>query len=97
MNKLQKIQFTPRESGLSTHNSNKKKLDLGDKLGKDGKLTAAEQSCRFTNNLCLFCGGVGHTAKECPKSSSSATKAKGHAAKGKSDKSEGTLAEDSKK
>jgi hypothetical protein len=74
-----------------------KKLDLGDRLSKDGKLTTTERSCWFTNNLCLFCGGVKNTARECPKSSSSTMKAKGHAAKGKSDKSEGTLAEDSKK
>ena len=99
-NKSQKKQFIPRESGSSSHNSDKRTSDLGDKLGKDGKLTAAERSRRFTNNLCLFCGGVGHTAKDCPKSSSSATKAKGRAAKGKSDKpdkAEGTSAEGSKK
>jgi hypothetical protein len=73
---------------------------LGDKLGKDGKLTAAERARRFANNLCLFCGGMGHTARECPKSSSSAAKAKGRAAKVKSDKpdkSEGASNEDSKK
>ena len=96
-NKSQKKQFTTHKSGSSTHNSDKKKSELGNKLGKDGKLTAVEQARRFANNLCLFCGGVGHTARECPKSSSSATKAKGRAAKGKSDKSEGTSAEDSKK
>jgi len=99
-NKSQKKQFHPRESSSSAHNPDKKKSDLGDKLGKDGKLTAAERARRFANNLCLFCGGVGHSARECPKSSSSAAKAKGRAAKGKSDKSdkaEGTSAEDSKK
>lgn len=52
---------------------------VADKLGKDGKLTPAERQRRFDNNLCLFCGGTGHTAKECPKSSSSASKAKARA------------------
>src|SRR6202040_2939792 len=65
--------------GGSSSNSEKKNPDLSDKLGKDGKLTQAERTCRFNNNLCLFCGGMGHTAKECPKSSSSATKAKARA------------------
>ena len=54
-----------------------------DKLGKDGKLTPQERQRRFDNNLCLFCGGTGHTAKECPKSSSSASKAKARAAQAK--------------
>jgi hypothetical protein len=31
----------------------------------------------------LFCGGTGHTAKECPKSSSSASKAKARAVQAK--------------
>ena len=53
---------------------------ISDKLGKDGKLTPQERQWRFNNNLCLFCGGTGHTARECPKSSSSASKAKAHAA-----------------
>ena len=56
---------------------------LPEKLGKDGKLTPQERQCRFDNNLCMFCGGVGHTAKDCPKSSLSASKAKGHAAQAK--------------
>jgi retrotransposon gag protein/zinc knuckle protein len=53
---------------------------LSDKLGKDGKLTPQERQRRFDNNLCLFCGGTGHTARECPKSGSSASKAKARAA-----------------
>jgi hypothetical protein len=96
-NKSHKKQFTPRDSGSSPQNPDKRTSDLGDKLGKDGKLTVAERARRFANNLCLFCGGVGHTAKECPKSSSSAAKAKGRSAKAKSDKPEKTPAEDSKK
>ena len=96
-NKHQKKLFVPHNSGSSSQNSKKKKLDLDDKIGKDSKLTVAERARRFANNLCLFCEGVGHTAKECPKSSSSTSKAKGRAAKGKSDQSETPLAEDSKK
>src|SRR5882762_632064 len=96
-NKHHKKTPTQHNSGSSAHNSDKKTTDLGDKLGKDGKLTVTERARRFANNLCLFCGGVGHTAKECPKSSSSAAKAKGRAAKTKSDKPEPAPAEDSKK
>ena len=51
-----------------------------DKLGKDGKLTPQERQRRFDNNLCMFCGGVGHVASGCPKSNSSASKAKARAA-----------------
>src|ERR1700723_3317327 len=65
-----------RNNGSSSQNPERKKTDLGEKLGQDGKLTLAERSCRFANNLCLFCGGVGHTAKDCSK----AVKAKGRAA-----------------
>ena len=53
---------------------------ISDKLGKDGKLTLQEHQRRFDNNLCMFCGGVGHTAKDCNKASSSAAKAKACAA-----------------
>ena len=45
-----------------------------DKLGKDGKLTQEERRRRFDNNLCMFCGGIGHMAKDCPKSSSASAK-----------------------
>jgi hypothetical protein len=56
---------------------------IADKLGKDGKLTHQERQRRFDNNLCMFCGGAGHTAKECPKSTSSASKAKARAVEAK--------------
>src|ERR1700722_19756580 len=46
--------------GGSSSNSEKKNPDLSNKLGKDGKLTQAERTRRFNNNLCLFCGGVGY-------------------------------------
>ena len=62
-NKHHKKMSTPHNSGSSAQNSEKKMSDLGDKLGKDGKLMAIEQAHHFANNLCLFCGGVGHTAK----------------------------------
>src|SRR6202041_2197281 len=93
-NNAKKNQSSNQGSSLS--NSEKKNLDFSDKLGKDGKLTQAKCTCRFNNNnLCLFCGGVGHTAKECPKSSSSATKAEARAAQTKSDSA--PIAEDTKK
>ena len=53
---------------------------LTNKVGKDGKLTQQERQHHFDNKLCMFCGGAGHTANNCPKSSSSASKAKGQAA-----------------
>ena len=97
-NKHQKKPFVPRDSGLSSQNSDKKTSDLNDKIGKDGKLTVTKQARHFANNLCLFCGGVGHTVKECPRTSSSAPKAKGRAAKAQpKTKSDSTPAEDAKK
>jgi len=52
--------------------------DLNTKLGKDGKLMAEECQRRLDKKLCLFCGGPGHTARDCTKSTSRA--AKGRAA-----------------
>ncbi|KAG6327395.1 hypothetical protein ID866_11694 [Astraeus odoratus] len=49
--------------------------DLSGVLGKDGKLTAAECLCHIKNTLCLFCGLPGHLAKDCPRSTSCASKA----------------------
>jgi len=65
---------------------------ISDKLGKDGKLTQTERQRRFDNNLCMFCGGVGHLARECPKSS----KVKVRAAHAK-DKEPAVTTADSKK
>lgn len=75
----------PKHKNTSTPAS-----DLSSKLGKDGKLTKEERQRRFDNNLCLFCGGTGHTAKECRKASSSAAKARAANAKpeGKSESSD---------
>ena len=65
--------------------SSKNSASITDKLGKDGKLTPQERQRRFDNNLCMFCGGPGQSAKDCLKSLSFASKAKVKAiqAKGK--------------
>ena len=78
---------TPANNNKQNNNKSEKSASSGNsastsappKLGKDGKLTPQERQRRFDNNLCMFCGGVGHTAKDCPKSTSSASKAKGRA------------------
>ena len=70
----------PNSSGSSRQN---KKPNLSSELGKDGKLTSKEHACQFTNNLCMFCGGTGHKASECPKNTSSTSKAKAWAANAK--------------
>ena len=64
----------------STSGTSSSAPSIADKLGKDGKLTPQERQRRFDNNLCLFCGGTGHTAKDCSKASSSAAKTKARAA-----------------
>ncbi|KIO02645.1 hypothetical protein M404DRAFT_27856 [Pisolithus tinctorius Marx 270] len=51
------------------------KSNIAHLLGKDGKLTSTECQCRMKNNLCLFCGKAGHSAKDCPKSTSCTAKA----------------------
>jgi retrotransposon gag protein len=68
----------PSTSGASSSSN-----PLADKLGKDGKLTQQERQRRFDNHLCMFCGGVGHTAANCNKASSSAAKAKARSAQAK--------------
>ena len=59
----------------SLKGKNVSKPDIAEKLGKDCKLTPDEQKRRFNNGLCMFCGAVGHLAKECPKLTSHAAKA----------------------
>ena len=72
----------PNSSGKSSKGScqfQKKTPTLSDlslKLGKDGKLTNEERHRRFENNLCMFCGQSGHVAKDCPRASSHAAKAR---------------------
>ena len=72
----------PNSSGKSSKGSGQfqKKTpalsDLSSKLGKDGKLTNEERCCHFENNLCMFCGQSGHIAKDCPRASSRAAKAR---------------------
>ncbi|KAG6327099.1 hypothetical protein ID866_11990 [Astraeus odoratus] len=62
---------------LKTGSNNSSAPDLSNKLGKDGKLTAAECKRRFDLNLCMFCGGNSHFSDKCPKKEA---KAKAHTA-----------------
>jgi Ty3 transposon capsid-like protein/Zinc knuckle len=66
----------PQNSASSGSKSSDSNPPPNPKLGKDGKLTQEERTRRFQNNLCMFCGQPGHTAKECPKSTSKAVKAR---------------------
>jgi len=61
-------------SSKATRNqsSSGSKLDLTNKLGKDGKLTADEHKRQLKNNLCMFCGGTRHFVDNCPKKSKKA-------------------------
>jgi len=51
----------------SNQSSSSSRLDLTNKLGKDGKLTTDECKRCLDNNLCMFCGGTSHFADNCPK------------------------------
>jgi len=69
------------KSKSSSGSASAKSSSISDNLTKDGKLTQQERQRRVANNLCLYCGGVGHKADACNKNNSSAAKAKGRAAK----------------
>jgi hypothetical protein len=51
---------------------------ISELLGPDGKLKPEERKRRMDLNLCLRCGGTGHTVNNCPQTSK--TKPKGRAA-----------------
>jgi hypothetical protein len=74
------VQTNEASSNPNTPETAASGSSVSDKLGKDGKLTSGERQRRFDNNLCLYCGGIGHKTSDCKKASSSASKAKARAA-----------------
>ncbi|KAG6325713.1 hypothetical protein ID866_13375 [Astraeus odoratus] len=61
-------------SKTNNNNNNKKSTnasssnpELTNKLGKDGKLTAAERKRHYDLKLCMFYGGNGHFTDKCKK------------------------------
>jgi len=83
----------------SNQSSSGSRLDLTNKLGKDGKLTADECKRCLDNNLCMFCRGTGHFTDNCPKKTK---KAKARAAaiaaeSSKTDSNSGANSESKKK
>jgi len=92
----------PAGSSKTTSNpssSGSNRPDLTNKLGKDGKLPTDERKQHLDNNLCMFCGGPGHFAYNCPKKTK---KAKARAAatdateSGKMDSNSGANSESKK-
>ena len=43
------------------------RVDLSNKLGRDGKLNGNERKRRINNNLCLYCGSKDHKVDGCPR------------------------------
>jgi len=43
------------------------RIDLSDKLGRDGKLNSNERKRYIDNNLCLYCGSKDHKVDGCPR------------------------------
>jgi len=43
------------------------RVDLSNKLGRDGKLNSNEHKCCINNNLCLYCGSKDHKVDGCPR------------------------------
>jgi len=74
----------------SNQSSSSSRLDLTNKLGKDGKLTADEYKRCLENNLCMFCGGTSHFADNCPKKTKKA-KARAVAIAAESSKTDSNL------
>ena len=73
----------PSTTASNNNNDNKKSAtpaasgsSIADKLGNDGKLKANERQRRFDNNLCLYCGGVGHKTSDYKKAAASKAKAR---------------------
>ncbi|XP_006458357.1 hypothetical protein AGABI2DRAFT_141219 [Agaricus bisporus var. bisporus H97] len=54
-------------SNLNAQSSSSSSNPLANVLGKNGKLTPEERQRRKDKNLCMFCGGTGHTADNCSK------------------------------
>src|SRR6266481_7421819 len=71
---VEKLKGAPPEFPKAT-------LEITGKLGRDGKLTPQERQHCLDNSLCLFCAKLGHIAKDCSKTSSSAAKARAAATK----------------
>ena len=65
----QKQQNSNDKSNKSSSTSTPIKSGISNTLTKDGKLTQQEWQCCLTNNLCMYCGGVGHKASDCNKAS----------------------------
>lgn len=63
------------KSSSSSSSADKLRQSLGDKLGKDGKLTNDERERRKKEGLCMYCGKTGHVASECNKSKTAKARA----------------------
>ena len=71
-----KDQKKPAAANSSSTATTGKTKTIANLLGPDGKLKPEERKRRFDNNLCLRCGGPGHTVLDCPQTK----KPKGRAA-----------------
>ena len=86
--------FAKPKSSSSKSSSNH---DLTEMLGKDGKLTAEECKRRFDQNLCMFCGILGHKTAECRKAAAAASAPKAKACLTEASNASKDSAEDPKK